>query len=68
MKGRAVKEAYERGGYEGNGAYFFYEIIIFLWGSLGFAERGDLSSGVRRISSGGTGLLEVLGTGARISI
>jgi len=56
MKGKAVR------------GHFFYEIIIFLWGSLGFAERGELSFGVGRISSGGTGLLEVLGTGAKISI
>jgi hypothetical protein len=31
-------------------------------------HRGELSSVVGRISTGGTGLLGVLGTGARISI
>jgi hypothetical protein len=42
---------------------------LFWEGSLGFAQREEsLSSGVGRISTGGTGLLGVLGTGARISI
>jgi len=58
-----VKEGYE-------GRRFTKAWMIILWGfwegSLGFAQ--ELSSVVRRISTGGTGLLEVLGTGARISI
>jgi hypothetical protein len=42
---------------------------LILEGSLGFAQREEsLSSVVGRISTGGTGLLGVLGTGARISI
>jgi hypothetical protein len=41
---------------------------LFFFGALLDLQRGELSSGVGRISSGGTGLLGVLGTGARISI
>ena len=41
---------------------------LFFFGALLDLERGELSFGVRRNSSGGTGLLGVLGTGARISI
>ena len=52
------------GGYEGG---MLREIIID-FGALLDLEGGELSSGVGRISSGGTGLLGVLGTGARISI
>jgi len=52
------------GGYEGG---MLREIIIY-FGALLDLEGGELSSGVGRISSGGTGLMGVLGTGARISI
>jgi hypothetical protein len=40
----------------------------FILGALLDLQRGELSSVVGRISTGGTGLLGVLGTGARISI
>jgi hypothetical protein len=63
-----------KGGYEGK-RFTEGGIIIGLGflgeGSLGFGNwlRESLSWGVgQRISTGGTGLLEVLGTGARISI
>jgi hypothetical protein len=42
--------------------------LLFFFGALLDLQRGELSSVVGRISTGGTGLLEVLGTGARISI
>jgi hypothetical protein len=45
----------------------FYGKFYFL-GALLDLRRGELSSVVGRISTGGTGLLGVLGTGARISI
>jgi hypothetical protein len=42
---------------------------FILEGSLGFAQRGEFEFCSRKGSvQGGTGLLEVLGTGVRISI
>jgi hypothetical protein len=43
------------------------EILGLFFGVLLDLQRGELSFGVGRFSTG-TGLLEVLGTGARISI
>jgi hypothetical protein len=54
------------GGYGGKGSFFTG--LLFFFGALLDLQGGELSSGVGRISSGGTGLLGVLGTGARISI
>jgi hypothetical protein len=68
MKGRAVKEDM-RGRRFTKGRIIILRGIYFGGGfSLGFAWRGELSSVGGRISTGGTGLLGVLGTGARISI
>jgi hypothetical protein len=64
-----VKEGYERKRVYGRGDYhstwIFGRVLLDLGGFAG----ESLSWGVgERISTGGTGLLEVLGTGARISI
>jgi hypothetical protein len=65
-----VKEGYEwRRLTEGGGLSFYLfwkRVLLDFWGgSFGFAQ---FESVVGRISTGGTGLLGVLGTGARISI
>ena len=62
-----------KGQYEGRftkegGGSFSTGIMIFLWGLSWICREESLSSIVGRISTGGTGLLGVLGTGARISI
>jgi hypothetical protein len=66
MSERAVKEGYEGRRFTKEGDHSTGNFIF--WGALLDLQRGELSSVVGRISTGGTGLLGVLGTGARISI
>jgi hypothetical protein len=61
-----VKEDMSGGGYEGRELSFYGG---FYFGGFSWIWREEsLSSVVGRISTGGTGLLGVLGMGARISI
>ena len=64
-----VKEGYERRRLRRKEGGSFYREFHFLEGSLGFTQRAEsLSSVVGLDQNRGTSLLEVLGTGARISI
>jgi hypothetical protein len=54
------------GGYEGRGSFFFFTGNFLLGGFSWICREESLSSVVGRISTGGTSLLGVLGTGARI--
>jgi hypothetical protein len=61
-----VKEGYEGRRFTKEGIIILREFFL---GVLLDLHRGEsLSSVVGRVSTGGTGLLGVLGTGARISI
>jgi hypothetical protein len=65
MKGRAVKEDMRGGGLR-RGITILRGIF---WGGLSWIAQRRVEFCSRDwISTGGTGLLEVLGTGARISI
>jgi hypothetical protein len=55
------------GGLRRRGIIILRELFLF-WGFSWICREESLSSVVGRISTGGTGLLGVLGTGARISI
>jgi hypothetical protein len=61
-----VKEGYEGRSFTEEGRIILREILF--WGLSWICREESLSSIVGRISTGGTGLLGVLGTGARISI
>jgi hypothetical protein len=66
-----VKEGYERRRFTKEGGIILLVLGrgSFFLGGFSWIWGGELSSVVgQRISTGGTGLLEVLGTGARISI
>jgi hypothetical protein len=63
-----VKEGYERKRVYGRGDYHSTWILGRVLLDLGDLQREFELGSRERISTGGTGLLEVLGTGARISI
>jgi hypothetical protein len=64
---KAVKEGYGGRRFTKGGSSFDGEFLF--WGFSWICREESLSWGVeQRISTGSTGLLEVLGTGARISI